>query len=155
MKWYADQTQEFGRLMARTLGTMKKFQNPYDGFSLTGNTRNRSCTWRRQFRTDQMTLSRTPRTPNCASADRMLFVSSAEGFFPSSSKAHVQVKVNTAAVRNKDFHSGTPQVASHLRTGLPKPRASRCLTLLCSPTTGIVISLCRHDLALERLNWLT
>ena len=27
MKWYADQTQEFGRLMARTLGNMKKSQN--------------------------------------------------------------------------------------------------------------------------------
>jgi hypothetical protein len=28
MKWYADQTQEFGRLMARTLGTMRRSQNP-------------------------------------------------------------------------------------------------------------------------------
>jgi hypothetical protein len=27
MKWYADQTQEFGRLMARALGDMKKAQN--------------------------------------------------------------------------------------------------------------------------------
>jgi hypothetical protein len=27
MKWYADQTQDFGRLMARTLGNMKKSQN--------------------------------------------------------------------------------------------------------------------------------
>jgi hypothetical protein len=27
MKWYADQTQEFGRLMARALGDIKKAQN--------------------------------------------------------------------------------------------------------------------------------